>query len=158
MERVTVPTEELMEILLLQIQGGASAQLAITGTSMNPMLRENRDFVTVRKPQTPLKKGDIILYKRSNGKYVLHRIVKVTENGYNCCGDNQWKREPVGNNQILAVVTAFTRKGKTCNVLQSGYRIYVFFRMLFRPVRRPVLAIRHGMQKLVRFLYKKTSE
>ncbi len=155
MKRVSVPTEELIEILMLQIQSNGSGILPIVGTSMNPMLYEDRDDVIVAMQTRPLNVGDIILYKRENGQYVLHRIVKMTERTYICCGDNQWKPERVKPEQILAVVTGFTRKGKTYDITHKGYQRYVKLRIFFRPMRRPILAIRHAAQKWIRNIYKK---
>ena len=74
MEKVQIPMEELMPILQLQMENGGSAVLPITGTSMMPMLRNGIDSVVIIPVSRPLKKGDIPLYKRDNGKYVVHRI------------------------------------------------------------------------------------
>lgn len=58
------------------------------GDSMNPMLVEGRDKVVVVPPKFPLKKYDIPVYRKM-GHYTMHRIVKVTKNGYIICGDNR---------------------------------------------------------------------
>ena len=48
------------------------------GDSMMPMLRENRDLMVItRKGEGRMKKYDAILYRRPNGKYIMHRILKV---------------------------------------------------------------------------------
>ena len=47
------------------------------GTSMNPMLKSGRDKAYIEKVTKPLKKGDIALYKRLTGEYVLHRVIKA---------------------------------------------------------------------------------
>lgn len=83
-----------METLLPYIEEafnrGKSFRIPITGTSMNPLLYQNRDFVKIEKPTLPLKLGDIPLYRRNDGSFVLHRVVGLTENGeYIMCGDNQ---------------------------------------------------------------------
>ena len=58
------------------------------GDSMNPMLVEGRDRVIIVPPIFPLKKYDIPVYRKM-GHYTMHRIVKVTKNGYIICGDNR---------------------------------------------------------------------
>lgn len=48
------------------------------GDSMLPILRQGKDLMVIsRKPEDRLKKYDVPLYKRDNGQYVLHRILKV---------------------------------------------------------------------------------
>lgn len=48
------------------------------GTSMLPLIRQGKDSVVLVKPGL-LSKNDIVLYRRRNDKYVLHRIVKKKE-------------------------------------------------------------------------------
>ena len=74
------------------------------GDSMNPMLVEGRDKVVVVAPQFPLKKYDIPVYRKM-GHYTMHRIVKVTKNGYIICGDNRGRLERnVKDSDIIGVL------------------------------------------------------
>ncbi len=78
---------------------------------MLPMLRDNCDTVTLTKP-TKLKKYDVVFfYHKPTNSYVLHRIIKVNNDGtYNICGDNRMVCEVnVPKKDIFAVVTTFTR-------------------------------------------------
>ena len=54
----------------------------IVGDSMMPLLRNRRDTVKIIPVSGRLKKYDLPLYKRPDGKYVLHRIVKVKKDHY----------------------------------------------------------------------------
>ena len=47
------------------------------GDSMMPLIKQGRDLLVIEKTAGKLKKYDIPLYKRDNGQYVLHRILKV---------------------------------------------------------------------------------
>ena len=77
------------------------------GDSMNPMLVEGRDKVVVVTPAFPLKKYDIPVY-RKKGHYTMHRIVKVTKNGYVICGDNRGILEKnVKESDIIGVLEGF---------------------------------------------------
>ena len=49
------------------------------GDSMMPLIRQDRDLLIIEKPDGRLKKYDVPLYKRDNGQYVLHRILKFRE-------------------------------------------------------------------------------
>ena len=45
----------------------------LVGNSMQPLLKTRRDQVVIEKITLPLKKYDIVLYKRANDQYVCHR-------------------------------------------------------------------------------------
>ena len=124
-ERVLAPIEALMPIVRERLDAGQSVKLSPRGVSMRPMLREGKDSVLLSPPPQRLKKYDIPLYRRSDGKYVLHRIVKARDGVYTCVGDNQCRREHgVRHESVIAVVTAFNRAGKDCSVESFSYRLY----------------------------------
>lgn len=124
MKNLSANMDELMPILEIQLSSGATPRLGITGTSMQPMLRNAKDSVLLSLVKD-LKKNHIILYKRANGKFVLHRIVGVTDGGYLCCGDNQWQKETVSAPQVLAMVCGFYRGDKERTLNSPAYRFYV---------------------------------
>lgn len=105
------------------------------GTSMRPMLRQNRDLVHIVPPAGHLKKYDVALYRRTNGQYVLHRVIKVEKDGYGIRGDNCVGTEQVPEEQVLGVLTAFQRNGKTRPVTALGYRLYVRLWCWLYPLR-----------------------
>ena len=135
MKKIAIPMEELMALLQLQMQTTGSAPLTVTGWSMMPMLHNRRDSVVIEPVEDRQKKGDLILYRRENGQYVLHRILRLNKEGYVCCGDNQFFTEKVGESQLIAVVTRFTRGGKSYDVDNKGYRRYVWWWVNFHWLR-----------------------
>ena len=140
--------KELAELILLQLETGGKATLAVTGHSMHPTLRERRDSVVLRLPDERQKKGDTILYLRENGQYVLHRIIDTEADGYICSGDNQVMREPVAHSQVLAVVSGITRKGKLYSVDSLVARVYRVFCVGMFPLRKYYLALRRPLGRL----------
>lgn len=159
MEKKTrsIPMEELYKVILLQLENGGRARLTVTGRSMLPLLRAYRDAVELVPVSGRLKNGRIILYRRENGQFVLHRIVRQRENGYICCGDNEAAREPVSDTQLLAVVEALVRKGKRITMDAWGYRLYTALWVGLFPLRGCYIAIRRlcgrcyrSMRKLFR--------
>ena len=105
------------------------------GTSMLPLIRQNIDSVVLSPVPEKLKKYDLPLYQRDNGKYVLHRIVKVGET-YTCIGDNQFELEHgLRHNQMIAVVTEFYRGEKKHSVAEFSYRLYCRFWHYSRGIR-----------------------
>ena len=106
----------------------------IKGTSMEPMLRQNRDLVVVRPPSSRLRKYDVALYKRG-GNYVLHRVVGVRNGCYLIRGDNTFSTEIVPENAVIGVLVSFTHKGRQCNVTERGYLRYVRIWDILYPLR-----------------------
>lgn len=157
MERKTrsIPMDNLFELVLLQLENGGRARLRVTGCSMEPMLRNLRDSVELIPVSGKLNKGQIALYRRANGQYVLHRIITVTEDGYICCGDNQAMREPVSHDQLLAVVDGFVRKGKKYTLNAWGYRLYTALFVGLFPLRRYYIAIKRRFARLRNKLFRK---
>ncbi len=115
---------------------GKTVRFSPRGTSMLPMLRQGRDTVILSPLPAQLKKYDLPLYRRPDGQYVLHRILEAGDT-YTCMGDNQFQREPgVRREQMIALVTAFTRDGRQYSVRDPGYRLYCRLWNLSRPARR----------------------
>ena len=142
--------EQLAQLLTVQLENGP-APLRITGSSMHPMLRDRRDTVYLQAAGETLNKGDVILYLRTDGSYILHRIVRVRSNdSFLCAGDNQYKTEQVEKEQVLAVVDSFHRGKKHYTVDHTGYRFYVWLWVGLLPIRRPLLAVRRLLGRLRR--------
>ena len=104
------------------------------GVSMQPMLTENRDLVIIAVPEGRLKPGDVAFYRRGKD-YVLHRVIRVLEDGYLIRGDNTYVLERVPESAVLGVLTAFNRKGKLHRVTEPGYRRYVRLWTALYPLR-----------------------
>ena len=148
MHTESMPMEQLAQLLAVQLENG-SAPLRVTGSSMHPILRHRRDTVYLQRPEKPLKKGDVIFYCRSNGCYVLHRIVCVIGEGqYICSGDNQYIPETVFQSQVLAVMESFRRGKKSFTTQHIGYRIFVWAWVGLFFVRKPILAVRRRLGRL----------
>lgn len=123
-KRSVLSMEQVAKLVQVQLSNGGVAQLNVTGYSMMPMLHHCRDQVQLATATGEEKIGDVIFYRRENGKYILHRIIAMAADGYICCGDNQAEKEDVSRQQVIAVMTGFTRKGKTYSAKQAGYRLY----------------------------------
>lgn len=139
-----------MPIMLECLSAGKSFRFSPRGISMLPMLREGKDSVLLSPIPEKLSKYDIPLYRRENGKYVLHRIIK-TENGiYTCIGDNQFSYETgVRHEQMIAVVSGFYRGEKFHSTDEAFYKIYCRFWQISRPFRH---FLRRGIGFLRRHL------
>ncbi|MBQ3109532.1 MAG: S24/S26 family peptidase [Clostridia bacterium] len=97
--------ETVMPFINQAFEKGESFTFKPNGVSMMPFIKGGQTSVTIEKYTGGAKKFDIVFYKRNDGKYVLHRIVKMLDACYGVCGDNQWWVEKVKNEQIFAIVT-----------------------------------------------------
>lgn len=123
------------------------------GDSMLPLLRQGRDLMVIEKrPEGPCKRYDAVLYKRPNGKYVMHRILKKRPDGYVICGDNRWMREfGVPDEWIIGILTGVLRDGRDLiRVTDPKYRLYVHLWCDFYWVRAFILRLRGNLRKLKR--------
>ncbi|MBO5911955.1 MAG: S24/S26 family peptidase, partial [Clostridia bacterium] len=78
-----VPMEELSPLIVGLIEEGVDVTITVTGNSMRPMLTHRKDTVVLTKcDPLALKRGDLPLYKRDNGQYILHRIIRVHKDTY----------------------------------------------------------------------------
>lgn len=95
------------------------------GTSMWPMLRNRRDTVYLKAPKGRLKKYDLPVYKRLDGKLVMHRCLEVLPDSYVMCGDHQtYKEYGITDEQIIAVAHGFYRDEKYIDANNFWYKLY----------------------------------
>lgn len=140
----------LVKLITPVIEGGKSAKFTVVGDSMYPLFRDGIDNVIVVKSEN-IKKRDIILYSREDGSFVLHRIVGKADKGYKLCGDNQMIIEyPVKSENIIAVVSAFERNGKTFSVNALWYKIYSLIWSTFISQRPLILKLSRKIKKFFR--------
>lgn len=116
---------ELIPLIEEQLQSGGSASFTINGISMRPMLEGGVDWVKIVNADFPLKKYDIPFYKRTDGSFVLHRIIKVKKDGYICRGDHQIVKEYyITDSNIIGILSEYSHKGTQKQVDQLGQMVY----------------------------------
>lgn len=130
------------------------------GSSMRPMLRNRRDRVIVRALPAGerLKRFDLPLYRRADGKYVLHRVLGVRDGYYRIRGDNTFVVEKVPDGQILGRVTEFYRGDRHVTENSRFYRAYVRFWTFIYPVRWVFHLLRAAAGKCRRLLFGRRKE
>ena len=83
MERadLRVDTALLMEQYRELLETVDTLPLQVTGSSMTPFLAPGRDSVLLTKPGERLRRGDIALYRRDSGSYIMHRVYRCGSDG-----------------------------------------------------------------------------
>lgn len=122
--------------------------LVVTGTSMTPFLIPRRDTVFLSRVDRPLRRGDVVLYRRNSGSYVLHRIYRISPQGMTMIGDGQTALEPgIRQEQVIARMTRVIRKGKT---LGPGS----FWWWFFEKIWLRIIPLRPGICRIYAFFYR----
>ncbi len=110
-----VNLSEFSDILIEVLNSGGTVKIKAEGNSMYPTIREKSDVLTLVKPPKNIRVNSIALFVRKNGKAVLHRVIKLQDDYVVLRGDNQWTREKVKKDEIIAVLKSVERNGKEIN-------------------------------------------
>lgn len=114
--------------------GHTHIPVVIAGTSMTPFL-DPGDTVFLDLPTRPPEPGDIALFTRPGGRYVLHRIVHVHPDGtLDLLGDAQIHSERIAPAQIRAIVTGARRGTRYLDETSLRWR---FFRGPWQKIHTP---------------------
>ena len=125
------------------------------GVSMLPLFRNRKDTVVIRPVTERLKKYDVPLYRRAD-KLILHRIVKVTDNGFIICGDNCENKEyDITDEDIVGIMTEFYRNDKHYTVSHKGYIFYAKIHVFLYPLRKIIMVLRRFTAKVYRRVFPK---
>ena len=143
---VLINTGEFESVCRERLENGGTVALEVTGASMLPFLAGGRDSVVLTASDRPPKRGDILLYRRRNGRLVLHRVCRTRDGGCYMCGDAQTALEgPVSPGQVLARAASAVRKGRR---ISEGGLCWSFFKHVWRwarPVRPLIIKCRAAL-------------
>ena len=120
---------DIIDVMEEVLASGGEFRIYPKGTSMLPLIRQGRDSVVLKRDfESAAKKHDIAFYRRDNGAFVLHRVMRVAKDGtYVMCGDNQTALESgIKKEQIIAHVITVYRENKAVPTGKLKYRFYVF--------------------------------
>ena len=108
-----VTGESLTPVIVEALAGGSSVRMTVTGKSMQPFMRNNDVAVLRAVDEGPIGVGEIVLARRADGTFILHRVRRVSSDGYHLAGDAQRDIEgPLPRASIVARVPAIIRRGK----------------------------------------------
>ncbi len=134
------------------LAGGGEFRLFPKGTSMLPLIVEGRDSVVLKRDSDrSIRKHDIVFYRRDDGHFVLHRILRIeTDGSFTLCGDHQVTLERgVRHDQMIAYVPSFFRGNRRIECTTFRYRLYVVL-WCCMPLRRTVFFMRRILSRLRR--------
>lgn len=129
--------EDVIDVIEEVLGSGGEFRLHPRGSSMLPLIVQGRDWVVLaRRVDNTVRRNDIAFYRRDNGQFVLHRVMRVEKDGtYTMCGDHQcYLEQGIRQEQVIGYVKELHRNDKKVSFRSLRYRLYTTFWnwMLFR--------------------------
>lgn len=129
--------DDMDDIISSVIKNDGKVSIIASGVSMEPFIKNKKDVVTLMEARRKLRKGDVPLYRRDNGKVVLHRVIGEDKNGYIMRGDNQWTNEyGIKDENILALLYSVKKGSREFKKDSAFCRLYEFFLPLIRLLKK----------------------
>ena len=151
MEKLICSQKELADIIEKTVNSGGTMPLVVTGNSMRPFMKDGRDTVWLEAcKDSDCKRGKILLFRREDGKFVLHRVRKTMPDGALVMnGDAQYWCEKIKKEQVIAVVTHIETNGKKRSCKSLIYRIKTEVWQLLKPFRPYIFRIQRKIKKII---------
>lgn len=135
-------TPEIFENAVLPaIRAGGSFVLTVTGYSMSPTLHPG-DPVLLSSAEN-IRAGDILLFQRLSGEFILHRCLRVRGDRLTMNGDAQGWTEEISKAQVRAKAVKRCRSGKWGNFNPLWAALWRYA----RPFRPAILRLKNPFPK-----------
>ena len=116
--------------------------IAPTGFSMWPLLKGDFCQVILKQVIEPPEPYDVVLYRTTTGKLILHRVLEQQPDGYRIRGDNTYRDETgIMLTQILGVMSGFYRGDRFVSCESFVYRLYSRIWTWIYPARRFLITL-----------------
>lgn len=145
---------ELEPLIREVLSNGSTFTMMPKGTSMLPLIREGQDSVILSPLPDEINPGNVVLYKRDNGQFVLHRVMKVKNGFFTMCGDNQVVFEKgIMQHHMIASVTGLIRDGEEI-VFSENEKYKTYTKKILKEKKRKniIYLIKHLLKKVLKKL------
>lgn len=122
---------------------GQKVIFTVSGNSMWPLIRHNRDSVLLSALERPARVGDIVLLKvpAPQDRYILHRIVRIQGSRCVTLGDGCLSTDPlVPLSCIIGRVEKVYRGKRTLSCDAMPVRFLTRLWLVVLPIRRTLLS------------------
>lgn len=145
MDKLVITGEDFTPVLEDILSAGGQVSLVVSGTSMSPFLKHGRDVVRLCScAGKELSRGQIVLFQRPDRSIILHRIRRVLPEGRLVMnGDAQVWCETISARQVIAIVAAVERNGRSLSCDDFGFRLWNWLWYPTRPIRPVLLKLGH---------------
>ena len=125
---IKVRLDSIYDVMEEMLSLGKEVTFTTNGDSMLPLLLSGESVTLKRFPK--YKKGDVVLFRKKDGGFVLHRIIKTNGNVVFTQGDALLGRdEPFDKDAIIGKAIEFLKKDKTVKIQSFSYLLYKFIYM-----------------------------
>lgn len=112
-------------------------RIPLDGDSMRPLIRRNRDRVTIVPLARPLRLGDVVLFEYPAGRYVVHRVRRIRGEQVQTLGDHCWNPDAwMLRDCVLGMVVQAERNGRIIPLNHAPARVLGRIWMAGLPLRR----------------------
>ena len=135
---ITIDKAIMMEEIRILISEGKTVTITVKGNSMNPFMVHLRDQMTLGPwKEEDIRKGTVALVRDIHGNHLIHRIIDVYPDRIILLGDgNILQTETATRENIIGIMHAITRKGRTYTPDSLTWRVYSSIWAFLTPVRR----------------------
>lgn len=128
-----------------------SVTTRLCGDSMRPLIRREKDEVTIQPLYRNLKRGDIVLFRSGYGRYVVHRVWKLQEQRVQTVGDNCWEPDPwMPYEHVLGLAVCMKRNGRSIRLNNAIVRGIGRAWMRLRPLRNMLRSSKSRVGRMIR--------
>ncbi len=134
---VKVRLDSIFEVMEEMLSLNKEVTFTTNGDSMRPLLLSG-ESVTLKR-FSKYKKGDVVLFKKDDGSFVLHRIIKIKKDTVFTQGDALISDDqPFNKNKIIGKAIAFIKKDETIKISSFSYFVYkmVYMSLVGRNLRK----------------------
>lgn len=118
-----VPCREIMPVVRAALERGQRVRITVNGSSMLPFVRDG-DVVELQPIHSLPRRGDIVLLRCSEERYVMHRVVRQEGDALFIRGDAQLRCEgPFASHDVLGRVSLSQRNGRTRALDRGAWRL-----------------------------------
>ncbi len=119
--------ETLLPTMEETFRTGGCFRIYPRGVSMLPLLREGIDSVLLCRDRAPAV-GDIVLFRRPSGSFILHRVYKIEGDSFYAVADNQPSLPPEGPLPLSSITARVSGVFRENTRMSEGeltlYRLY----------------------------------
>lgn len=136
-------------------QDGAPIPVTIPldGVSMQPLIRRNRDLVTIVPLDRDPLPGDVVLFEQPAGRFVCHRVCQIDGDRVQTLGDNCWAPDAwMDRSQVLGLAVSVERGSRTIPLDTDRSRAFGRAWMAAHPVRMVWRRFRAAVGRILRKL------
>ena len=117
---------DAVEAILLRAKIRRPFELTVSGTSMLPVLNHGDTISAIAKDK--YEPGDILVFIYKQGEILVHRLLKFENERFYCKGDNSFRLEDIGIEQIIGAVILENDPHRSNAFIHDSYSVNRAFR------------------------------